>query len=73
MVAATTPTCRRPIGAAAARSCSAALTARARAVASGEQPGSTTCSYERVGAEMLFELVAVCDRCHASIHDKSAA
>ena len=30
-------------------------------------------SYDRVSTEMLFELVAVCDRCHASIHNKSAA
>jgi 5-methylcytosine-specific restriction endonuclease McrA len=27
--------------------------------------------YRRVGREMLFDLVAVCDACHAAIHDEA--
>lgn len=48
---------------------------RAKGVCEGclERPASQVhhLTYERVGSEMLFDLVAVCDACHASIHAKS--
>jgi 5-methylcytosine-specific restriction endonuclease McrA len=28
-------------------------------------------TYERVGDEMLFDLVAVCDECHSKVHQKA--
>jgi hypothetical protein len=28
-------------------------------------------TYERVGREMLFDLVAICDDCHGAIHEKT--
>lgn len=54
-----------------------AVMARARNTCEGCQAADATqvhhLTYERVGNEMLFDLVAVCDDCHAQIHNPDAA